>query len=358
MCYCSALAAPPLANPAIFPRSAARAERVNASAARGERRSRPGMHSPKWGKACLARCQHLGGTWRTLVRSKDPAHELCYCSALAAPPLANPAIFSLSAAHAERVNASAARGARRSRPGMHPPKWGKARLARCQHLGGTWRTLVRGKDPAHELCYCSALAAPPLANPAIFPRSAAHAERVNASAARGARRSRPGMHPPKWGKTCLARCKHLGGTWEQQLAAAGRSSGSQQTVKRRTLKGIEEGSLLHTRVYHVPPRSWHLPGAPNPTSMFQGHCIPGVQTKPNLGFGVRNFLKMHPGIGIWRNGSGLARRPIPGRMCQGTTIFLHPNKGNLGFGSATFSKCMWIFLMCHNDFFLCRKPGK
>ena len=58
-------------------------------------------------------------------------------------------------------------------------------------------------------------------------------------------------------------------------------------------------------------------------------------------------------------GLGIHRAPLPCPNTLGKRDSGAPNKRNLGFGSANFSKCMWIGHMCHNDFFLRRKgfPG-
>ena len=58
-------------------------------------------------------------------------------------------------------------------------------------------------------------------------------------------------------------------------------------------------------------------------------------------------------------GLGIHRAPLPFPNTLAKRDSGDPNKRNLGFGSANFSKCMWIWHMCHNDFFLRRKgfPG-
>ena len=50
-------------------------------------------------------------------------------------------------------------------------------------------------------------------------------------------------------------------------------------------------------------------------------------------------------------GLGIHRAPLPCPNTLGKRDSGAPNKRNLGFGSANFSKCMWIWHMCHNDFF-------
>ena len=55
---------------------------------------------------------------------------------------------------------------------------------------------------------------------------------------------------------------------------------------------------------------------------------------------------------------GFARVPKPSLNVPGEWDSGPSNKGNLGLGSATFSKCMWIFLMCHNGYFSLSKRAR